>query len=86
MANIGPNMANKKKGQKLAIYTAYIWPIYGLYTAYTLPISRLCRPIFDTVDSQPKVNGTKVKTLGPVDVKIIRSKPSILGWTIGRNL
>ena len=40
----------------------------------------------DTVGSQPKVKGVKVKTLGPVDVKIIRSKPSILGSKIGRNL
>ena len=42
--------------------------------------------IRSTVDSQPKVNGLKVKTLGPMDVKIIRSKPSILGSKIGRNL
>ena len=27
-----------------------------------------------TIGSQPKVKGVKVKTLGPVDVKIIRSK------------
>ena len=39
-----------------------------------------------TVDSQPKVNGLKVKTLGPMDVKIIRSKPSIWESKIGQNL
>ena len=51
------------------------------------PLGALWLPVgAPTVGSQPKVKGVKVKTLGPVDVKIIRSKPSILGSKIDQNL
>ena len=33
---------NKKKCQKLAIYTAYIWPIYSRYTVYIRLITGIC--------------------------------------------
>ena len=38
-------------------------------------LGKMNRMNSNTVDSQPKVNGLKVKTLGHMDVKIIRSNP-----------
>ena len=54
-----------------------------MFFSLTMALYKASMHEVGTVDSQPKVKGVKVKTLGLVGVKIIRSRPSILGSQIG---